>query len=199
MKLYSPPNSGYPQELPDRWRFEDGTVRTDLKSLSDAQLKSLNWLGPIYIPVARQLDEEGNDVLESYDYDGETHKAVWYRAERKFVIVEKDVDETPYENGDVVLPEEPQPNWNDFRSSLITCVELNQFLGSAVSVLPVIALALPTIVLHIERDGIGDFNSAWRALSLTMNGIPESLKGTLIAAAEENLLPSEFIDILKNN
>lgn len=199
MKLYSPPNSGYPQELPDRWRFEDGTVRTDLKSLSDTELRQLNWLGPINTPVSRQLDEDGNDVLESYDYDGETHKAVWYRAERKFVIVTKDTDETPYENGTVVLPEEPQPNWSNFRSSLITSAELNQFLGSAVSVLPVIALALPTIVLHIEKDGIDDFKSAWRALSFAMNGIPESLKATLIATAEENLLPSEFIDILRNN
>ena len=199
MKLYSPPNSGHPQELPDRWRFEDGTVRTDLKSLSDAQLKSLNWLGPIYIPVSRQLDEDGNDVLESYDYDGETHKAVWYRAERRYVIVEKDVDETPYENGTVVLPEEPQPNWNDFRSSLISSVALNQFLESAVHALPVVALALPTIVLTIERDGIGTFSSAWRALSAAMNGIPEDLKVELTNAAEENSLPAEFIEILKNS
>ena len=197
MKLYSPPNSGHPQELPERWRFEDGTVRTDLKSLSDSQLKQLNWIGPIYIPVARQKDEDGNDVLESYDYDGETHKTVWYRAERRFIIVEKDTDETPYENGEIVIPEGPQPNWNAFISSLIASVELNQFLGSAVSVLPVIALALPSIVLNIEKDGIENFATAWTALSTAMNGIPEELKVSLIASAEENSLPSEFIEILR--
>lgn len=197
MKLYSPPNSGHPQELPERWRFEDGTVRTDLKSLSDSQLKQLNWIGPIYIPVARQKDEDGNDVLESYDYDGETHKTVWYRAERRFVIVEKEVDETPYENGEIVMPEGPQPNWNAFRNSLISSVELNQFLGSAVSVLPAAALTLPTIVLSIERDGISAFNATWSALSAAMNGIPEKLKVSLIASAEENSLPSEFIEILR--
>lgn len=37
------PNGAYPQELPDRWRFEDGTVRTDLQTLSDDELESLGW------------------------------------------------------------------------------------------------------------------------------------------------------------
>jgi hypothetical protein len=199
MKLYSPPNSGHPQELPDRWGFEDGTVRTDLKTLNDAQLRQLNWLGPIYIPVARELDENGNDVLESYDYDRETHKAIWYRAERRYVIVDKDVDEVPYDSGEIVIPEGPQPNWNDFRSSLISSVALNQFLGSAVGVIPVVALALPTIVLTVERDGFDNFATAWTALSTAMNGIPVDLKTELIADAEENSLPVEFINILRTH
>ena len=31
MNLYSPPNKGYPQELPNRWRFDDGSVVENLQ------------------------------------------------------------------------------------------------------------------------------------------------------------------------
>lgn len=48
--LYSPPHRGYPQELPSRWKFEDGTVRTDLQELSDDELHALGWHGPIEMP-----------------------------------------------------------------------------------------------------------------------------------------------------
>jgi hypothetical protein len=47
--LYSP-NGAYPQELPDYWRFEDGTLRTDLPELSDEELEELGWFGPIEMP-----------------------------------------------------------------------------------------------------------------------------------------------------
>lgn len=48
--LYSPPSRNYPQALPNRWRFEDGTVRTDLQTLSDSELNALDWHGPITMP-----------------------------------------------------------------------------------------------------------------------------------------------------
>lgn len=47
---YSPPSRNYPQELPDYWRFEDGTIRTDLPELSDEELVNLGWNGPIQMP-----------------------------------------------------------------------------------------------------------------------------------------------------
>jgi hypothetical protein len=47
---YSPPSRNYPQELPDYWRFEDGTLRTDLPELSDEELHALGWHGPIEMP-----------------------------------------------------------------------------------------------------------------------------------------------------
>jgi len=37
------PNGAYPQELPDYWKFFDGTVRTDLQELSDSELETLGW------------------------------------------------------------------------------------------------------------------------------------------------------------
>jgi len=47
---YSPPSRNYPQELPDYWRFEDGTIRRDLPELSDKELTELGWHGPIQMP-----------------------------------------------------------------------------------------------------------------------------------------------------
>jgi hypothetical protein len=44
------PNGAYPQELPDYWKFSDGTIRTDLPELSDNELKELGWYGPIQMP-----------------------------------------------------------------------------------------------------------------------------------------------------
>lgn len=44
------PSGAYPQELPDRWRFSDGTVRTDLQELTDEELAELDWIGPIQEP-----------------------------------------------------------------------------------------------------------------------------------------------------
>jgi hypothetical protein len=96
-RLFSPPTGGYPQEVPDYWRFADGTIRKDLQSLSDTALNGLGWTGPITIPVAKQVDDEGNITNEDeYTYDGETHKSVWYAKERKFVIIGKEESELPY-------------------------------------------------------------------------------------------------------
>jgi len=50
MASYSPPSRNYPQELPDYWRFENGTVRTDLQTLTNTQLRELGWHGPITMP-----------------------------------------------------------------------------------------------------------------------------------------------------
>lgn len=48
--LYSPPDRSYPQKLPNYWKFEDGTIRTDLQTLSDDELHALGWHGPIEMP-----------------------------------------------------------------------------------------------------------------------------------------------------
>ena len=77
-KLYSPPSRNYPQELPDRWRFEDGTVRTDLQELSDVELEALGWHGPITMP---------EDIEDTSYY---THDYIWNRETLSFVVVEVD-------------------------------------------------------------------------------------------------------------
>ena len=75
---YSPPNRNYPQELPDYWKFEDGTVRTDLKTLTDSELEALGWHGPITMPK----DIEGTSTY--------THDYIWNRETLSFVVVEID-------------------------------------------------------------------------------------------------------------
>jgi hypothetical protein len=40
----------FPIELPNYWRFDDGTVRTDLQELSDEDLETLGWIGSIEMP-----------------------------------------------------------------------------------------------------------------------------------------------------
>jgi hypothetical protein len=66
MNLYSPPTGNHPQELPDRWKFADGSVRTDLKSLTNTELLLLDWTGPITQPqpFTEELDEDGEVVLD---------------------------------------------------------------------------------------------------------------------------------------
>jgi hypothetical protein len=195
MKLYSPPTFGYPQELPDRWRFEDGTVRTDLQSLSDTQLNQLNWLGPISNPIARQLDENGNDVLESYDYDGETHKAVWYRAERRFVILDRSVDETPYDSGDFITFDDVPSDWETFKKIALISPALNAYIASVMLIAPLVAISIPATLLKIESDSFRDFETTWEAITSVVP-IPEELKVQMIELAKTCNLPLRFIDII---
>jgi hypothetical protein len=195
MKLYSTPAFGYPQELPDRWRFQDGTVRTDLQSLSDTQLNQLNWLGPISNPIARQLDENGNDVLESYDYDPETHKAVWYRAERRFVILERSVNEIPYDSGDFITANDVPSDWETFKRTALISPALNAYVSSAMLVIPLAAIALPATLLKIETDSFRDFENTWEAITSVVP-IPEELKEQMIELARSCNLPLRFIDII---
>jgi hypothetical protein len=53
---YSPPHGGWPQELPDYYRYPNGVVRTDLKQLSHDELLSLGWYGPHERPIPRVLE-----------------------------------------------------------------------------------------------------------------------------------------------
>ena len=95
-KLYSTPLGGSPQPLPPYWRFEDGTVRTDLPDLSDEELAKLGWVGPIEPPIRKtvifksQLPEEQLSYYENYDkyvYDEENES--WTFGE--YVILKKDL------------------------------------------------------------------------------------------------------------
>ena len=61
------PNGAYPQELPDRWKFEDGTVRTDLQTLSDDELESLGWFSAPMPPTPGT-----SYFTHSYEWNSET-------------------------------------------------------------------------------------------------------------------------------
>lgn len=196
MNLYSPPNKGYPQELPDRWRFADGTVRTDLKSLTNEQLAHLDWIGPIVMPVSRQRDEEGNDLVENYDYDPLTHKPVWYAAKRKFVFLENHIDETPYTSGELIQDPNNIENWGGFKVKLLSSPKVNQFIATGLSYVPAAAITLPSTVLNIENEGFGKFATTWGALISAGVPIPEGMLEEIISEAIAAHIPQEFIDII---
>lgn len=119
-KLYCPPSGTIPQPLPDYCKFENGIVRTDLKYISDSELKLWGWEGPYYHPTPKIImsdvgldDEQRKELLNglefefnlenniwtsvNYDFDPETHKCVWYSKERRFIFIPKDEDEFEYE------------------------------------------------------------------------------------------------------
>lgn len=194
IKYYSAPNFGNPQELPERWRFDDGTVRTDLRTLNDEELRLLDWV-PVEVPIARQIDEDGNIVTEG-DYNPETHKFVWYPAQRRYVILEKDADTGPYESGNHVSPLGQVADWNGFRIALVSSATLNTFIASVMNVAPLAALALPATITNIEKEGFANFAAAWNAITSAVDEVPEELIQEVVSAAEQYNLPFEFIRIL---
>jgi len=223
MNLYSPPSGGHPQELPDRWKFADGTVRTDLKLLSNADLLSLGWVGPITTPqpFIKQfdengdpvldedgnsvfvekldengdpvLDEDGNSVIEG-DYNPDTHKVVWYRAARKYVIVENHIDERPYDSGELVSTGGGIADWNTFKQSAVASTNLNTFVAELMSIAPVAATALPATLLLIESGNYQDFENTWTAIE-NATTVPTELIDEMVALAESCHLPEEFVNI----
>ena len=70
-KFFSPPNGEYPRELPDRWVLPDGKIYTNLTDLTDEQLNSYGWTGPITMPTMNeyyQYDVNWNSDTRSFDY-----------------------------------------------------------------------------------------------------------------------------------
>ena len=133
MKLYSPPNGGTPQELPDYWKFDNKVIRRDLRTISEEELTLWGWTGPFYSPSPKmiiedinleELDEEarlqfleeydienGTATSKNYDYDPNTHKSVWHSEQRQYIILPIGQDSSEYETfvkSNVVLPE-PTP------------------------------------------------------------------------------------------
>jgi len=195
MNLYSPPTGNHPQELPDRWRFADGTVRTDLKSLTNTELLLLDWTGPITQPqpFKEELDEEGNPVIVG-DYDAETHKTVWYRAVRTYVIVEKHIDEAPYDTGEIVSPSVGIADWTTFKITALSSPGLNTLLGEVLTVAPVVGTAFPATFLELENGKYDDFIVVWNAINGVVE-VPTELITEFTTLAGSCNLPQEFIDI----
>lgn len=193
-RLFSPPTGGYPQEVPDYWRFADGTIRKDLQTLSAESLNNLGWTGPISLPVPKQVDEEGNITNEDeYDYDCETHKAVWYAKERKFVIIEKNESELAY-LPNAVIPPKPDAKWSEFKRQAISSPTLNTFVGELMTIAPVAATALPVTIMSLELGNFQDFMNVWTAIE-NATTVPADLITELVALAESCNLPEEFVNI----
>lgn len=101
---YSPPNGAYPQDLPDYWRFGDGTLRTDLPSLTDAELAELGWTGPIEFP----------------EYNYLTHERIWNESTKSFTITERPVPlPEPEPISEPLRPIDYKKFWDNLLSSTI--------------------------------------------------------------------------------
>ena len=58
----------YPQKLPERWKFEDGSVVENLSSLTNSELESLGWYGPVDYPEGHfEYSYEWNPNTMSFD------------------------------------------------------------------------------------------------------------------------------------
>ena len=177
-KLYSTPLGGAPQELPPYWRFEDGTVRTDLPNLNDAELAELGWIGPIEIPIRREVifkknleegqaeyyelfgdqyeyDEE-NESLSSkgWDYDTEITKIVWSVKKRAYVFLGLDEDES-------LVDYEPPVLWDKFKMSLFKSEKFNKYVLDLSSKYPVISTALSIEIKNLSQGFHPEFIDIW--------------------------------------
>lgn len=209
MNLYSPPTGNHPQELPDRWKFADGSVRTDLRALSNQELASLDWIGPItqLKPFTEKLnendepilDEEGNPVLEG-DYDPETHKVVWYRAKRKYVIVEKNIDEAIYDSGELISASGTIsiPNWDTFEIVVFQSTEIKNFIDVAASKNILVASALPAAFFEAKKGNYNSFRIVWNEI-VKISSLDPSVVENIFAVANSCNLPEEFITIFAEN
>lgn len=196
MKLYSPPNNGFPQPLPNRWRFDNGQVLTNLAALSQHELELLDWKGPYEFPVAKQVDEEGNLLTEKWDYDPETHRFTWYKYFRKFIIIELDVDDQPYLSGELVEPL-IVPDWKRFQEIAVSSVWLNQYIASIIPFAPLIAISIPTTIRDdVVRGSYGEFAALWNAMEKIIVP-PQELLDEIVNLSLVCNLPQEFVDIFK--
>lgn len=195
--LYSPPNNGIPQELPERWRYPDGRVYNNLKTLTNQELELLDWAGPYTYPVAKEYDENGNLVNVDYDYDPQTHKVAWYKYYRKYIIIEKNVDELPYQDGQLVL-HEASPDWKKFQSVAVAMIELNQYIAQILPIAPLIAIAIPTAIRDMVAGSYTEFANIWNNIEKLVTP-PQSLIDKIEKLALECNLPEEFIKIFKLN
>lgn len=207
MNLYSPPNGGHPQELPNRWRFDDGTVRTDLKLLSNSELSQLGWTGPIVTPTPLIikfdkngdpiLDEDGNPVKEG-DFNPETHKAVWYRAKRQYVILENHIDESIYDSGEL-LPEDiaKLPDWDNFETIVLQSKEIKEFISYASIQNSLVAATFPAAFFEAKTGKYNSFYIVWNEL-IKISPVDSIVIQSIVAVAKSCHLPEEFIKIIED-
>lgn len=170
------------------------------------------------------LDEENNVwVSATYDYDPETHKVVWYSVGRKYVILPKDQDSREYEipyKSSVTLPSELPPGaeiykgssrlrrqqpavpqlppvlWNQFKQSILASPGFNEYIGTILPSLPIVATSLPVAITSLEAGKYENFRMVWGVIK--QNALPPAeLVTSLVALAKECNVPQDFIAILE--
>lgn len=142
------PNGAYPQELPDYWKFSDGTVRTDLQQISDDELATLGWF-PAPMPSP-----------SSYF----THDHVWNSETISFDVIELDEFE-----------KQRRVNYKIFWNSLINTSAYSTIKASASQSLPVNTLATEFIALISDaKSGNANVEKIQEALNEILLNVPFS-------------------------
>ena len=213
-KLYSTPLGGAPQELPPYWRFEDGTVRTDLPNLNDAELAELGWIGPIEIPIRREVIfkknlEEGqaeyyelfgdqydyNEENESWssknwDYDAEITKIVWSVKKRAYVFLGLDEDES-------LVDYEPPVLWDKFKMSLFKSEKFNKYVLDLSIKYPVISTSLSIETKNLNQGFHPEFINIWEYAKECFP-LPEDVILELTEISNSSNLNEENLNFLIN-
>jgi hypothetical protein len=68
-RMFSPPNNSYPQSLPNYWKNPETKEVLDLTQLSDDELNSIGWNGPIEMPPLEGTSKYTHD----YEWNKENH------------------------------------------------------------------------------------------------------------------------------
>ena len=146
-------------------------------------------------------EEDKRWVSLKYDYDSETHKAVWYSKEREYVIIPINEDSAPYEvlykTWAPPATEAPEPLWDEFKTQIMGLEELNNFIASLPQSLIILASALPAAILKLQTNEYYEFQRVWEVLK-NKNQLPsQELIEKIISMAIEYKIPKKFIAILK--
>jgi hypothetical protein len=197
-KLYSPPNRDFPQGLPDYWKFDDGTVRTDMKQLGTRIINELGWSGPYEYPVPKNKEDE----TQTFDYDPDTQKFIWDRIELKFHIVDMDEDEINYLET-LRTPSSPpktqtaEPNWELFEKVVLRNRYIIQMVESASLKNPLVASAFPASFYMTKLGSFSSFKIIWKEVMRAIEVYPSVVQDTIRLAMMCNI-PQEFIDIISD-
>jgi hypothetical protein len=113
-------------------------------------------------------------------YDPATHQLDWING--AYVI-------TP------IPPPPPQPDWERFKSALLTDPAANAALAAALPAAPGAVMALPAALMAASTGQIRDFRAAW--LLLRRQGlVPAQILNAATALAVDCGLPDDFVGFM---
>jgi hypothetical protein len=107
------------------------------------------------------------------------------------------VELTEEEQNVIQLANAPSPDWQKFKSAVMSDQDVNTLLASAMTTAPAAALGLATSLMQISTgiQNTDDFRGSWVALR-RLGLVTTELRDKIITFAQENYLPKNFIDIL---
>jgi hypothetical protein len=143
-------------------------------------------------------------VSVNYDYDPETQEVIWSSPQKKYIFVPFDTGNTVRHQimFDAGLTPSFQPLvvfvlWDDFRNSLISSKEFNDFVSSLMTKLPLLANSLPSVILNLGPNTYSSFEDLWKTIK-DSNLLPsQEIIDNLVKTATECNLPQDFIQKLK--